>query len=334
MLPDPMRKPAGRAYQELVAAMAKAFDPDADIQVGEWIEGPDGRLDMDVLIRGSVDGKPTRVVIECKDFDLTKTGKVGRPFMDALDSKRQDLGVDAAFICSNSGFTEDALNKARRKGIGAISVLSSGDERVKVVIEKEIYFRKVILGPITFTYNGPDAGSLKDVSVRDLKYKGAPVDAWLQHRATMIISANPDISEGFTASFKLRRPTEFDLNGQKILLESLAISLSPTTHWFAQTVQLDAALGMYDYLRRRVRLADGENKYLLHGINFETGTLLDAPPSIENVGGNILSGEIDIGLALMEGITMDRETPIPNLEEIIIPEDLNIKMDATRMPQV
>ncbi len=130
-----MRKPAGTAYQELVATMAKTFDPAADVRAGEWVEGPDGRLDMDVAIRGRLGGKPTLVVIECKDFDLTKTGKVGRPYIDALDSKRHDLQADAALICSNSGFTVDALNKARRKGIGAISVLSAKDSRVKVVIE-------------------------------------------------------------------------------------------------------------------------------------------------------------------------------------------------------
>jgi hypothetical protein len=143
LLESRVRKPAGTAYQELVATMAKAFDPTANVRAGEWIEGPDGRLDMDVSIRGSLDGKPTLVVIECKDFDLNKTGKVGRPFIDALDSKRHDLEADAAFICSNSGFTEDALNKARRKGIGAISVLAEDDSRVKVVIETEIYFRRV-----------------------------------------------------------------------------------------------------------------------------------------------------------------------------------------------
>jgi hypothetical protein len=89
-----------------------------------------------------------------------KTGKVGRPFVDALDSKRHDLQADAAFICSNSGFTEDALNKARRKGIGAISVLAAADSRVKVVIEKEIYFRRVLLGERAFTYHGLDIAGL------------------------------------------------------------------------------------------------------------------------------------------------------------------------------
>jgi hypothetical protein len=121
--------------------MAKAFDSTADVQAGKWVEGPDGRLDMDVSIEGQVNGRPIRLVIECKDFDLRKSGRVGRPFVDALDSKRHDLGVDAAFICSNSGFTQDALRKARRKGIGMISVLAKGDSRAKAIIHKEIYFR-------------------------------------------------------------------------------------------------------------------------------------------------------------------------------------------------
>ncbi|HYC83273.1 MAG TPA: restriction endonuclease [Candidatus Paceibacterota bacterium] len=321
-----MRKPAGSAYQDLVAFVAKAFDPGADVKTGEWVEGPDGRLDMDVSIRGNVDGKPVLVVIECKDFDLSKTGKVGRPFIDALDSKRHDLGADAVFISSNSGFTEDALNKARRKGIGAISVLSSGDQRVKIILEKEIYFRKVKLGPLTFTYNGPGASSLKAIGVYELKYRGAPVDAWLQIRASAIVAANPDISQKFTATFNFKKPTEFDFKGQNILLQSIAISLSPETYWYAQKVQLDASVGMYDYLRGRVRLAGGENKYLINGVNFDTGTQLDAAPKIETVGENLLSGEIDIGLVMVEGVTMDRETPMPLLEEVIIPEDLNIKM--------
>src|SRR6266478_2449351 len=134
--PPDMRKRPGKAYQKLVAYVMKAFDPGADVKEGQWIKGPDGRLDMDVAIRGAIDGKPTLAVIECKDFDLTKTGKVGREYVDALDSKRHDLNADVAIMCSNSGFTEDALNKGRRKSIGAISVLYKGDQRIKVVIKQ------------------------------------------------------------------------------------------------------------------------------------------------------------------------------------------------------
>jgi hypothetical protein len=106
------RKRPGKAYQKLVAYVMKAFDLGADVKEGQWVKGPDGRLDLDVAVRGTIDGKPTLAVIECKDFDLKKTGKVGREYVDALDSKRHDLNANIAMICSNSGFTEDALNKA------------------------------------------------------------------------------------------------------------------------------------------------------------------------------------------------------------------------------
>ena len=103
----------GREFQELVAEVARAFDPNSRIEAGEWVRGPDGQLDMDVSIRGTVDGAPFLAVIECKDFNAATTGPVGRQWVDALDSKRLDLGADAALICSNAGFTRDALNKAR-----------------------------------------------------------------------------------------------------------------------------------------------------------------------------------------------------------------------------
>lgn len=68
-------------------------------------------------------------------------------------SKRHDLKADFAFICSNSGFTKGALRKARRKGITPVSILSAGDDRIKLVISKEIYFRKDIqIDPIEHTY--------------------------------------------------------------------------------------------------------------------------------------------------------------------------------------
>src|SRR5215475_1322251 len=105
-----MNASRGKAYQQLVAEVANAFDPGAKVTEGEWIVGPDGRLDMDVAIRGKINGKDILIVIECKDFNPKSTGKVGREFVDALDSKRHDLGASIAMICSNSGFTADALH--------------------------------------------------------------------------------------------------------------------------------------------------------------------------------------------------------------------------------
>ena len=147
--------PAGTAYQQLVASVVKAFDPGAIVSEGVWIDGPDGSRDMDVSVKGFLDGKPYSGVIECKDFTLKTSGRVGIGYVDALDSKRHDIGVDFAVICSNSGFSEDAMKKARRTGIGLSSVLAQGDSRVKVVIEQLIDFRKVSVGTITLQLSTP-----------------------------------------------------------------------------------------------------------------------------------------------------------------------------------
>lgn len=66
---------------------------------GEWVVGPDGRRELDVLIEGTVDGVPKKVLVECKDFNPKTTGPVGIGFVDALESEHRDLGVDASFIC-------------------------------------------------------------------------------------------------------------------------------------------------------------------------------------------------------------------------------------------
>ena len=325
-----MRTPPGRAYQDLVATLVKAFDPTAEVQAGRWVEGPDGRLDMDVSIEGHINGRAVRVVIECKDFDVHKTGPVGRPFVDALDSKRHDLGADGAFICSNAGFTGDALRKARRKGIGMISVLASGDERAKAVIEKEIYFRKVSVGPLTFIHNGRDAESLHDIKHHELTYCGRSVHAWLQRQALNVIVLNTKASGRATATFRFIRPTTFHFGSQLVTLDSIGVSINIETRWFSQRVRLDASMAMYDYLRQRVRFPSGPNEYLIENVNFDTGIPLSAPPEIENIGENLLVGELDVGLLYMEGqgvaLVMDTDTMAPRLELLIVAEDLNLKI--------
>src|SRR5580765_3835188 len=97
------------------------MDLGASIRHGVWLVGPDGRRELDVFI--TVEGQKRHVVVECKDFNPNTTGPVGIGYVDALESKRWDLGVDASFLCSNAGFTTDAVSKAKRVGIGLIAVM-------------------------------------------------------------------------------------------------------------------------------------------------------------------------------------------------------------------
>jgi hypothetical protein len=124
----------GTLYEHVVAKVLKSMDPGASVERGVWVEGPDGRRELDVFISGMTDGRHRRVLVECKDFDPKTSGPIGIAYVDALESKRRDLDVDVSLICSNAGFTADAASKARRVGIGLMAVMKKGDRRIRIAV--------------------------------------------------------------------------------------------------------------------------------------------------------------------------------------------------------
>jgi hypothetical protein len=84
---------------------------------------------------------------------------------------------------------------------------------------------------------------------------------------------------------------------------------------------------MYDYLRERVRLpsGSGQHQYLLENVDFDTGTPIPSAPEIEKIGVNLLAGELDLRMVMMEGMDDSiLRMPMPNLEEVIAPKYLNM----------
>lgn len=319
----------GKPYQRLVSEVARAFDPGAVVSEGEWVSGPDGRLDMDVAIRGRIDGRDVLAVIECKDFNVRATGKVGREYVDALDSKRHDLSAQFAIICSNSGFTKDALQKARRKGIGMISVLRAGDKRAKVVIEEDVFLRRICLGPWQFRYHGIDESLSKlNLEVHDLRYQGRSVDTWLQIQASLIASANPGRDTPIQAVFTFKHPTEFTAKATKVILKAIEVNFAYKTEWLTQTVELDASLGLYDYLRGKVRLAPGTAQYIIRGVDFDNAVPTGMPPDRRVLEVGIASDEPTLDLTKCEGLSVEgNEEPAP-LQDQVIPEDLALTLNS------
>jgi hypothetical protein len=326
----------GKPYQDLVATVARAFDPGCAVTEGEWVSGPDGRLDMDVAIRGEVDGRPALVVIECKDFDLATTGRVGRQFVDALDSKRHDLGASMAIICSNSGFTADALRKAARKGIAMISVLRRGDPRARAMIHKEILLRRIRFGEWRFSYHGGErlAPKIGVPSLHLVRFAGRSVDTWLQHRALRVAVANPAITERLKASFRFKEPLEFTCRDESLLLNAVEVGFVYCTEWRCQTVRLDAMSGMYDYLRDRVRLAPGENQYVTEGIDWDTAEPCDPPDATTSLPTGLIKGEIDIAVIMTEGMDVAAAPDVADLERYVVPEDLQCTLPRGAQPHV
>lgn len=245
---------AGNEYQELVAQVAKALDPNADIKTGQWIEGPDGDREVDVEVRGTVDGKNHFVLIECKDWKRP----VDVQAIDQLESKRHDLFADAAIIYSNSGFTKKALRKASRVGIDAASALSEGNRMVRGVLERELVAKSLSVDSWSAALKLSTEGGqlLRDGwDIKSLRYKELYVVNWLCELSSKLLCEY----EGkrkivYTVIFKM--DTLFTLDHEPILLSGLRVYMTCSRKWLSQIVRTDVSLGSYNHTTGRLLIPD------------------------------------------------------------------------------
>ncbi len=192
----------GKPYENLVALVAKALHPSATIEVGEWIEGPDGAREIDVSVRGQIDDKHTFILIECKDLK----GNVGIGAIDALDSKRHDVGADKSMIVSNTGFSAPALAKARRKEIMCVSALVEGNNIVHFVLNREFLAKKLSVERYSWRIFG--VGVLpQDLKLEELEYDGKRFAAWLRDRSLQLLREN-EFATVITHSILFKQPVE------------------------------------------------------------------------------------------------------------------------------
>lgn len=306
----------GDAYQEAVADVARSLDPDAQIEVGTWVEGPDGRRDFDVAVRPSANGAPRLILIECKDWGRP----VGIAAIDALESKRRDLSASVAIICSNSGFTADALRKASRVDIPALSALIEGDSRIRVEAQEEIYTRKtkVTRCDSTWHFLVPNAREIipAGTSAGDLVHNDRLVAAWIRDKC-MSFAAMATHSRTLVAKYRFRRPIQLHVMHVVLPANGVDLKLSFAVQWCSQVVQIGASSGMYDYLRKRVIFGQGNQQYLLKNVDFDKWTPVDEVPPQLLTTPSTTEGKMLVSLGLISGLDMYGEAPAPDLDSLV-----------------
>jgi hypothetical protein len=312
---------AGSAYERVVAEVVKAMDPDATVRQGEWVTGPDGARELDVLVTGTVDGKTRTMLIECKDFNPDSTGAVGIGYVDALESKRRDLDVHAAVLCSNAGFTKDAIRKASRVNIGLIGVMKKGDARIRFLIPEALYTRQIQVEELTIgLHSGGSRVNVEGVPFESIRYDGLPLANWIIRRV-MLALQNPIVSGSFTATHKLKESITLELPAGAVSVDQIDFHLTITGGWYVQEVTYDATAGLYDWLRRRVRMAPGPGQFHINGVDVHSGDPVDRPPDYVLSKDALLQGEMTLSLVLLEGL--GEPEPGPELDALVVPEDLD-----------
>jgi hypothetical protein len=313
---------SGSGYERVVAEVAKAFDPAADVTQGKWVLGPDGQRELDVVIRGRTDGIERTALIECKDFNPASTGVVGIGHVDALESKQRDLGIDVAFLCSNAGFSVPAIHKAHRVGIGLMGVMKRGDSRIRILVSEALYLRRVTFRELTFSlfYEGVPV-PIPIESSDLLTYEGLPLDRWIVRHAMLLLGANPIVRGTFDRTCRLRSPISVELPSNSIMVDEIHYSLTVSGGWFVQQVTLDATRAFYDWVRRRVRLAPGLSQFHINNLDLSGGDLVDVPPDYV-LSKDTRKGEIIVAPLVVDALpTME---PAPDLTPLVEPVDMDV----------
>ena len=127
---------AGTKYERLAALVLKNLhDAHAVIHDIKLVGTSDVKHQIDVLVEDQ--GKQRRVLIECKDFDVSGQ-LVGLSIVRDFRSVVEDVGADEAFVLTCTGFTQPAATYAKAKGI-KLAVLRAFEEtdwegRIRTVV--------------------------------------------------------------------------------------------------------------------------------------------------------------------------------------------------------
>jgi hypothetical protein len=308
---------AGDEYQEIVGAVAKALDRGASVKVGQWVEGPDGRRDLDVEVRGTIKGSPYFVQIECKDW----ADPVGIGVVDALDSKRRDLGANRAIIFSNSGFTAPALLKAARIGIEMASALKAGDQRIQVVIERLLVAKRLSIDSMRAVLH-PAPGQPPEFedgwNADHLLCDNLPVMNWISELSRRLIQEHEDAKKlTFRCTFRPHAGWTYDR--RPISVAAIELFFQCSKQWVGQTVQEDVTLGSYDHLRRSVAVPDKQG-YFMGPIDRDGWVDVDSGWEEKNLESN----SFKLYLTLLNHIPPIQGAPAPRIDEMILEKEISV----------
>jgi len=309
---------AGDAYRELVGTVMTALDTDSAVKTEQWITGPDGERDMDVEVRGMLNGVPQFILVECKDHARA----IGIGFIDAFESKIRDLKPDRSIMFSNSGFTRGALKKANRVGIEMASAMKAKDETVKNKIHHEVVARRLTLNfgtAVLYPFDGHSHEIDERWRVEDLMFDGIPVIYWVSEKMKFVASEHgADNKIWFLCTF--RPEPRWSYRGQSLMIEGLKFDFTVEKDWVAQTVMTEVSLGYYDHLKKRVVIPSSQ-WYTPGIIDNEAWKETDRVWEHDEMFPNTFR----LNITLTRSNLPNSPGPLPKVDELIVESRVDVK---------
>lgn len=259
----------GREYENVLADVLRLFHPKPEINVGDWIEGPDGQRELDVFLKGTIDGRSSTILIECKDYRRHR--RIGIDIVDAFDSKLRDLIVDVGIICANCDFSKPARAKAKRLNINLIGVLSGQNYSVMEYYEQRVVRIRDV--QCIFNFSGSERLALDTEWVEDagLLDGGGKLPELAWEYVGLAIDKYPIVNGTLHVSAILPNPAVVDSDViQQRRLMSMELTIRLKGAWLGRYVEVTSDSGVYNWLTRSlVPVGAG---------NFSFGKIVDTDP--------------------------------------------------------
>lgn len=112
---------SGKLFESLSTIVFEYLTVNQDftkIEKDVWLDGEDGKRQIDILMTADIDPCKTRTIIECRDYKK----KLDVTHVDGLHSKMQDVRAHQAVIVTRKGYSGTARKKAKRLGISLFTL--------------------------------------------------------------------------------------------------------------------------------------------------------------------------------------------------------------------
>lgn len=153
----------------------------------------------------------------------------------------------------------------------------------------------------------------------ELLHDGKPVARWVHFRASQILQFNPIVTGTVSQSLTFTEPLQFTWEGGEAKLTNLEISFSVKGSWYSYQTEINSGTGIYNWARKRILLAPGENHITYGGIDFDKGVKIASIPEFSGFNTKPVDLELHLEFLVVDGIFdfADR----PDIESFLIPED-------------
>jgi len=167
----------GEKLETLVEVVFQALtknDQYTNVQRDQNLPGPDCNRQVDVLLQTKSYGFSSSTMVECKDH--ARPLDIG--YVDAIDSKYNDLPVDLAVLVSRNGFTEGAKAKAKRKNI-RLCTLSESVDILDLGLDVQICIVEIFPEYVHFKITN-DSGKDFKTTLSKLRFNGMGLQKFLK----------------------------------------------------------------------------------------------------------------------------------------------------------